>query len=308
MPAGIEDIEFGPDGRLWALSEAGSKRWNTWPTFFPVVFSLEHEFPALAGRRGGPSSRSRRRRGHPLRWLLIALASFRCCCAKPQPADFSIPPTGPSPFAGRVQQRRAGLHADAGWGVTAGILGGFSRAVYVTDLLVDPAHAFVLQLPVPNDSNLFGSYAGSTRPYANLICYPTDAGKPGAPNYVLPTGNVVPHMQRGAEPPIFPACKQPISPCCCFSSGLSGSPISGDYVESVEIPGELRLRRRRALPWRSAPSPDVKLDGFKDTIYAFSPPEGFCRDAGGAAAVVVRGARCGAQSSGFSRITSMRRT
>jgi len=41
MPAGIEDIEFGPDGRLWALSEAGAKRWNAWPTFFPVVFSLD---------------------------------------------------------------------------------------------------------------------------------------------------------------------------------------------------------------------------------------------------------------------------
>ncbi|MEO8004841.1 MAG: hypothetical protein ABI771_08040 [Betaproteobacteria bacterium] len=41
MPAGIEDIEFGPDGRLWAVSEAGSRRWNTWPTFFPLVFSLD---------------------------------------------------------------------------------------------------------------------------------------------------------------------------------------------------------------------------------------------------------------------------
>jgi sugar lactone lactonase YvrE len=43
MPAGIEDIEFGPDGRLWAVSEAGSKRWNAWPTFFPVVFSLDQQ-------------------------------------------------------------------------------------------------------------------------------------------------------------------------------------------------------------------------------------------------------------------------
>jgi sugar lactone lactonase YvrE len=41
MPAGIEDIEFGPDGRLWAVSEAGSRRWNAWSTFFPLVFSLE---------------------------------------------------------------------------------------------------------------------------------------------------------------------------------------------------------------------------------------------------------------------------
>lgn len=41
MPAGIEDIEFAPDGRLWAVSEAGSQRWNAWPSFFPVVFALD---------------------------------------------------------------------------------------------------------------------------------------------------------------------------------------------------------------------------------------------------------------------------
>ena len=41
MPAGIEDIEFGPDGRLWAVSEAGSQRWNAWSTFYPVVFALD---------------------------------------------------------------------------------------------------------------------------------------------------------------------------------------------------------------------------------------------------------------------------
>ncbi len=41
MPAGIEDIEFAPDGMLWAVSEAGSKRWNAWPVFFPITFSLD---------------------------------------------------------------------------------------------------------------------------------------------------------------------------------------------------------------------------------------------------------------------------
>jgi len=41
MPAGIEDIEFAPDGRLWVVSEAGSQRWDAWRTFFPVVFSLD---------------------------------------------------------------------------------------------------------------------------------------------------------------------------------------------------------------------------------------------------------------------------
>jgi hypothetical protein len=43
MPAGIEDISFAPDGGLWAVSEAGSKRWLDWKTFFPVVFQLKPE-------------------------------------------------------------------------------------------------------------------------------------------------------------------------------------------------------------------------------------------------------------------------
>jgi streptogramin lyase len=41
MPAGLEDISFEPGGGLWAMSEAGSKRWLGWPTFFPVIFRLD---------------------------------------------------------------------------------------------------------------------------------------------------------------------------------------------------------------------------------------------------------------------------
>ncbi len=41
MPAGIEDISFDPQGGLWAVGEAGSRRWLGWATFFPVVFRLE---------------------------------------------------------------------------------------------------------------------------------------------------------------------------------------------------------------------------------------------------------------------------
>ena len=41
MPAGIEDISFDPDGGLWAVGEAGSKRWLNWSTFFPVIFRLQ---------------------------------------------------------------------------------------------------------------------------------------------------------------------------------------------------------------------------------------------------------------------------
>jgi hypothetical protein len=41
MPDGIEDIGFDPEGGLWAVSEAGSKRWFGWKTFYPVVFRLQ---------------------------------------------------------------------------------------------------------------------------------------------------------------------------------------------------------------------------------------------------------------------------
>ena len=39
--AGIEDLGFDVDGTLWAVSEAGSKRWFNWPTYYPVLFSID---------------------------------------------------------------------------------------------------------------------------------------------------------------------------------------------------------------------------------------------------------------------------
>jgi hypothetical protein len=44
MPAGIEDISFDSEGGLWAVSEAGSKRWLSWSTFFPLIFRLQGAF------------------------------------------------------------------------------------------------------------------------------------------------------------------------------------------------------------------------------------------------------------------------
>ena len=39
--AGIEDLGFDADGMLWSVSEAGSRRWHNWPTYFPVLFSID---------------------------------------------------------------------------------------------------------------------------------------------------------------------------------------------------------------------------------------------------------------------------
>jgi len=41
MPAGTEDIGFDSKGHLWTVSEAGSKRWLSWATFFPVIFQVD---------------------------------------------------------------------------------------------------------------------------------------------------------------------------------------------------------------------------------------------------------------------------
>lgn len=41
MPAGIEDVSFDTAGQMWSLSEAGSRRWLGWETFFPVIFRID---------------------------------------------------------------------------------------------------------------------------------------------------------------------------------------------------------------------------------------------------------------------------
>lgn len=139
------------------------------------------------------------------------------------------------------------------------------RKGYVTDLLVDPVHALVVQQPFGSDSELFGSFAGKSAPYLVLVCHPTDPGNARA-DYVLPTGNVVPHMQRGAEGPIFPADGARY-PLVLYSHGLGGSPASGDYIQSVRqvasygyvtvavFHGDLRFA-------------DIDLESFSDVVYA----------------------------------------
>jgi hypothetical protein len=41
MVIGIEDLGFDSDGNLWAVSEAGSRRWSTWAKTFPVIFQMD---------------------------------------------------------------------------------------------------------------------------------------------------------------------------------------------------------------------------------------------------------------------------
>ena len=41
MVIGIEDLGFDENGSLWAVSEAGSRRWSRWAKTYPVIFQLD---------------------------------------------------------------------------------------------------------------------------------------------------------------------------------------------------------------------------------------------------------------------------
>ena len=102
---------------------------------------------------------------------------------------------------------------------------------YVTDLLADPVNALSVTVTAPNDSNLYGSFAGKPIQFVVIACYPTVANNPRA-DYPLPTGRVVPHMQTGAEVPLF-ADATARYPVLAFSHGYGGSPISNNYIAAL---------------------------------------------------------------------------
>lgn len=41
MPAGIEDIGVADDGLIWAVSEAGAKKYIGWNTIYPLIFTID---------------------------------------------------------------------------------------------------------------------------------------------------------------------------------------------------------------------------------------------------------------------------
>ncbi len=104
---------------------------------------------------------------------------------------------------------------------------------YVTDLLADPGNTLTATVAAPNDPNLYGSFAGRNVPFVLLVCYPTTADNP-RPDYPLPTGKVVPHMQTGSDAPLF-ADASVRYPVIAFSHGYTGSPISGDYISGLTV-------------------------------------------------------------------------
>jgi len=104
---------------------------------------------------------------------------------------------------------------------------------YATDLLADPANTLSVSVSAPNDASLYGSLAGTQVSYVVLACYPTGTANPRA-DYPLPTGDVVPHMQTGAEQPLFAdaAARYPV---ILLSHGYSGSPIGSNDLAVLSV-------------------------------------------------------------------------
>ena len=107
-------------------------------------------------------------------------------------------------------------------------------ARYATDLLADPDNTLIATVTAPQDSTLYGDFAGQTVEYVVLVFYPTMADNLRA-DYPLPTGKVVPHMQIGSAPPLF-ADASVHYPVIVFSHGLGDSPLtSEDYISALSI-------------------------------------------------------------------------
>jgi predicted dienelactone hydrolase len=105
---------------------------------------------------------------------------------------------------------------------------------YATDLLTDPGNTLIATVTAPQDSNLYGSFAGDNVVFVVLACYPTTDNNP-RPDYPLwTTGKVVPHMQTGSEAPLF-ADASARYPVVAFSHGYSGSPLSSDYISGLSV-------------------------------------------------------------------------
>jgi len=106
-------------------------------------------------------------------------------------------------------------------------------ARYATDLLADPDNTLIATVTAPQDSNLYGEFAGQEVKFVVLALYPTTDNNP-RPDYPLPTGKVVPHMQTGSDAPLF-ADASARYPVLAFSHGYRGSPLTSDYLLALTV-------------------------------------------------------------------------
>ncbi len=134
---------------------------------------------------------------------------------------------------------------------------------YATDLLSDPANTLTVHMVAPNDRGLYGSFAGKPVTFVVVACYPTIDGNP-RPDYPLPTGKIVPHMQIGSDGPLF-ADAAARYPMLVFSHGYSGSPLSNDHIAALSVFASYGYVV--IAPFHGDPRfADLKVENFGDAV------------------------------------------
>ena len=110
---------------------------------------------------------------------------------------------------------------------------------YVGDILLEPASTLKASATVP-DNDLYPGRRNSVVDFVVITCYPTD-GTNNRPDYLLPDGQRLPHMQRGGQAAVL--ASQPCAatfplpsgcgrwPMVVFSHGLAGSPVDGKSID-----------------------------------------------------------------------------
>jgi len=213
--------------------------------------------------------RTRRRAQIPIAGLALVLAALVAIGppAARAATAFPVPPLPPGHYpvaCSNVEQDfsriKAGEDVQAYWEGKARADG---TPRYATDLLADRANTLAVTVVAPPDSDVYGSLAGQAIQDVVLVCHPTAADDP-RPDFDLPTGRIVPHMQRGAEPPLWPDATTRF-PVLLFSHGYGGSPISNDYIDALAVlashgyvvaapfHGDFRIS-------------DLKIDDFGDVV------------------------------------------
>ena len=176
----------------------------------------------------------------PMFRAALTLVALMSCCALPavaQPATVFPPLTFPGPYkvacsnvAQDFTRLAPGEDVQAYW---EGVARADGSPRYITDLLSDPANTLTASVSAPADSDVYGSFAGKTLPYVVIVCYPT-ASDNTRPDYPMPNGKSVPHMQRGTEAPLWPDAGTRF-PVLVFSHGYLGSPTSNDYIDAIAL-------------------------------------------------------------------------
>ncbi len=174
-----------------------------------------------------------------------------------------------------------------------------SRERYVTQLLADPADALVVN--VTRSRRPRALHQSRRAACAFCACSSAIRRRPTIriPTIRCPRERRCPHMQQGAQPPIF-ADANARWPVLLFSHGLVGSPISSDYIAALTSAGELRLCRRRAVSRRSALHRRQDRESLRLSL-CVAALRHVRRNAGAAAAVAVALARLPVRAPAISR-------